>query len=235
MLSPLVEAIRAHVFSASKLHTDDTPVPVLQPGRGTTKLGRLWTYVRDDRNSGDTAPAAVWFRYSPDRKGVHPQGHLKNFTGFLQADAYAGYESLYGSGKIKEVACWAHARRPFYEFHAATGSPIALEALQRIAQLYAIEDGIRGQPADERRLVRQARAGPLLTAFKAWLQTQLMQLSRKAELAKAIQYSLGRWAALTRYLEDGTLEIDNNIAENTIRPIATTRSFCTSFISTCKH
>jgi transposase len=220
LLSPLVETIRAHVVSASKLHTDDTPVPVLQPGRGTTKLGRLWTYVRDDRNSGDTAPAAVWFRYSPDRKGLHPQGHLKNFTGFLQADAYAGYESLYGSGKIKEVACWAHARRPFYEFHAATGSPIALEALQRIAQLYAIEDGIRGKPPDERRAVRQARAGPLLIAFKAWLQTQLMQLSRKADLAKAIQYALGRWAALTRYLEDGTLEIDNNIAENTIRPIA---------------
>src|SRR5690606_10868781 len=196
LLSPLVETIRAHVVSASKLHTDDTPVPVLQPGRGTTKLGRLWTYVRDDRNSGDTAPAAVWFRYSPDRKGLHPQGHLKNFTGFLQADAYAGYESLYGSGKIKEVACWAHARRPFYEFHAATGSPIALEALQRIAQLYAIEDGIRGKPPDERRAVRQARAGPLRIAFKAWRLTQLMPIVRSYVCVQAHPVALEYMAEL---------------------------------------
>ena len=125
LLGPLVEAIKAHVLKAQKIHTDDTPVPVLQPGRGTTKLGRLWSYVRDDRNAGNTEPAAVWFAYSPDRKGLHPQGHLKNFTGFLQADAYAGYESLYNSGKITEVACWAHARRKLFEFHAATQSPIA--------------------------------------------------------------------------------------------------------------
>ena len=220
LISPLVESIKAHVLKAEKIHTDDTPVPVLQPGRGTTKLGRLWSYVRDDRNAANTEPAAVWFAYSPDRKGVHPQGHLKNFTGFLQADAYAGYESLYNSGKITEVACWAHARRKFFEFHAATPSPIAHEALQRIAKLYAIEADIRGRPPDDRRKARQARAGPLLIELKVWLQAQLAQLSKKAELAKAIHYALGRWAALTRYIDNGTLEIDNNIAENTIRPVA---------------
>ena len=220
LLGPLVEAIKAHVLKGQKIHTDDTPVPVLQPGRGTTKLGRLWSYVRDDRNAATTEPAAVWFAYSPDRKGVHPQGHLKSFTGFLQADAYAGYESLYNSGQITEVACWAHARRKLFEFHAATQSPIAQEALHRIAALYAIEAGIRGKPPDQRKAVRQARAGPMLREFKAWLHAQLVLLSKKAELAKAIHYALGRWAALTRYVDNGTLEIDNNIAENTIRPVA---------------
>src|SRR5271170_2008853 len=139
LLAPLVEAVRAHVMSASKLHADDTPVPVLAPGNGRTKIGRLWTYVRDDRPSGDTTAPAVWFAYSPDRKGEHPRLHLKRFKGALQADAYAGFHPLYDSGAIYEVACWAHARRKFHDIHAVHASPITSEAIARIGALYGIE------------------------------------------------------------------------------------------------
>jgi Transposase IS66 family len=139
LLAPLVEAVRDHVMSASKLHADDTPVPVLAPGNGKTKTGRLWTYVRDDRPSGDTTAPAVWFAYSPDRKGENPRQHLKHYRGALQADAYAGFQHLYQNGTIVEVACWAHARRKFHEIHIAHPSPTTTEAIERIAALYAIE------------------------------------------------------------------------------------------------
>src|SRR5271166_215949 len=150
LLAPLVEALRRHVMGAAKLHADDTPVPVLEPGLGKTKTGRLWTYVRDDRPAGDVTPPGVWFAYSPDRKGEHPQGHLRHFSGTLQADGYAGFDKVYETGGIREAACWAHVRRKFYDLQVAHKSPIAQEALERIGALYAIEKEIRGRPPNER-------------------------------------------------------------------------------------
>ena len=222
LLAPLVEALKAHVLSGSKLHGDDTPVPVLCPGKGTTKQGRLWTYVRDDRPAGSATAPAVWFAYSPDRKGQHPQDHLKKFSGTLQADGYAGFNALYERSKnpLIEAACWAHARRKFYDVHQATDSPLALQAMHRIGELYGIEEQIRGQPPDVRQQVRQAHAGPKLDALKTWLHDTLAKISKKSELSSAIRYTLSRWAALTRYRDDGHLEIDNNAAERALRAVA---------------
>src|SRR5580704_8511808 len=164
LLGPLVTAIRDYVFKADKVHGDDTPVPVLCPGRGTTRQGRLWAYVRDDRPAGGTDPPAVWFAYSPDRKGEHPRRHLKDFIGILQADGYAGFDRLYNDQDphhpIKEAACWAHVRRKFYDIHVATDSPIASEALTRIGELYGIESEVRGQSPEIRQQIRGARASP---------------------------------------------------------------------------
>ena len=219
LLEPLVNAIGRYVLGHYKIHGDDTPVPVLCPGRRTTKEGRLWTYVRDDRPAGSPDPPAVFFRYSPDRKGERPRAHLANFTGVLQADAYAGFDRLYGE-KIKEAACWAHVRRKFYDIHVSLASPIALEALERIGRLYKIEEEIRGRPPDERQAVRQARAGPELESLHQWLHTTATTLSKKSELAKAIRYALSNWVALTRYCDDGRLEADNNAAERALRAVA---------------
>jgi len=220
LLEPLVEALRRYVTAAGKLHADDTPVPVLAPGQGKTKTGRLWTYVRDDRPAGDTAAPAVWFAYSPDRKGEHPAQHLKKFRGTLQADAYAGFNQLYEDGRIQQAACWAHVRRHFYDLEQAHSSPVAREALQRIGALYGIEEPIRGRPPDERRAVRQAQAKPLLDSLRQWLEATLSKLSRKSETTVAIRYALSRWDALTRYIEDGHVEIDNNAAERSLRGVA---------------
>src|SRR5215469_1418211 len=219
LLEPLVDALGRYVLAAQKLHGDDTPVPVLCPGRGSTKQGRLWTYVRDDRPAGSGEPPAVWFRYSPDRKGERPKAHLASFVGVLQADAYAGFDRLYGE-RIQEAACWAHARRKFYEIHVALASPIAAEALDRIGRLYKIEAEIRGKPAEERRAERKAREGPQLKSLHEWLQATVTTLSRKSQLALAIRYALSHWVALTRYLDDGRLEIDNNAAERALRAVA---------------
>jgi transposase len=230
LLTPLAEALAHYVYAAGKVHADDTPVPVLDPGRGKTKTGRLWTYVRDDRPAGSRDPAAVLFRYSPDRRGEHPKKHLKPFTGILQADAYAGFGHLYGE-RIREAACWAHARRAFYELHQANQSPVAAEALERIGALYAIEAEIRGRPPDERMTVRQARAGPLLESLREWLRQILGRVSKKSELAKAVSYILSRWTALIRYRDDGRIEIDNNAAERSLRAVALGRKnylFCGS-------
>ena len=220
LLEPLVEALRRYVTAAGKLHADDTPVPVLAPGNGKTKTGRLWTYVRDDRPAGDTAAPAVWFAYSPDRKGEHPAQHLEKFRGTLQVDAYAGFNQLYEDGRIEPAACWAHVRRHFYDLEQAHGSPVAREVLQRIGALYAIEEPIRGRPPDERRAVRQAQAKPLLESLRQWLQATLSKLSRKSETTVAIRYALSRWDALLRYIEDGHIEIDNNAAERSLRGVA---------------
>ena len=220
LLEPLVEVLRRHVMAGGKLHADDTPVPVLAPGNGKTKTGRLWTYVRDDRPAGDATPAAVWFAYSPDRKGEHPRAHLGNFTGTLQADGYAGFDAVYETGRIQEAACWAHVRRKFYDLHVAHKSPVAAEAMERIAALYAIEKEIRGHPADQRREVRNARARPLLDSLKQWLEETLGKLSRKSDTALAVRYALSRWDALLRYVDDGRLEIDNNPAERALRTVA---------------
>jgi len=220
LLQPLVEALRRYVTAASKLHADDTPVPVLAPGQGKTKTGRLWTYVRDDRPAGDTAVPAVWFAYSPDRKGEHPERHLEKFRGTLQADGYAGFNQLYENGRIEQAACWAHVRRKFYDLEQAHASPVAREALQRIGALYGVEEQIRGKPPDQRREVRQAQASPLLESLRQWFEATLSKLSRKSETTVAIRYALTRWDALTRYIKDGHIEIDNNAAERSLRGVA---------------
>lgn len=219
LLGPLVDAIGRHVFAGRKLHADDTPMPVLAPGNGKTKTGRLWTYVRDDRPAGEQAAPAVWFAYSEDRRGEHPRQHLKNFAGALQADAYAGFHHLYGN-HIYEAACWAHARRKFHDIHLAHASPITTEALARIGALYAIEDEIRGKPVDLRLSVRQTRARPLLDDLRKWMEKALRSLSSKSETAAAIRYAISRWRALTRYTDDGLLEIDNSAAERALRAVA---------------
>jgi hypothetical protein len=216
----LVDAIRRHVLSGKTLHADDTPVPALEPGRGRTKTGRLWTYVRDERPAGSDVAPAVWFAYSPDRQGKHPQHHLAHYEGILHADGYAGFNKLFETGKRLESACWAHLRRKFYEIYAAQASPLAATALSYIQQLYRIEASIRGKPPDERRRVRQARAGPVLDEVYQWLHATLSQIPRKSALADAIRYGLARWTALTRYRDDGCVEIDNNAAERALRCVA---------------
>src|SRR5216684_4246279 len=220
LLEPLVEALRRHVMAAQKLHADDTPVPVLAPGNGKTKTGRLWTYVRDDRPAGDKTPPAVWFAYSPDRKGEHPQSHLSKFQGTLQADGYAGFEQIYETGRIQEAACWAHVRRKFYDLEVAHKSPVAVEALRRIGELYAVESDIYGRSPEERREIRNTRSRPLLESLKQWLEETLIKLSKKSDTAMAVRYALGRWEALLRYCDDGHLEIDNNAAERALRAVA---------------
>lgn len=220
LFEPLVEALRRHVMNAKKLHADDTPVPVLAPGLGKTKTGRLWTYVRDDRPAGDGTPPAVWFAYSPDRKGEHPKAHLSKFTGTLQADGYAGFDQIYEAGHIQEAACWAHVRRKFYDLYVAHKSPVAAEALERIGALYAIEKEIRGRSPEERRQIRNTRSHPLLGSLKQWLEETLVKLSKKSDTAVAVRYALGRWEALLRYSDDGRLEIDNNAAERALRAVA---------------
>lgn len=220
LLRPLINALERHVMSGHIVHADDTPIGVLAPGNGKTKTARLWTYVRDDRPAGYTTPSAVWFAYSPDRKGEHPRAHLKAFNGILQADGYAGFAQLYATGTIQEAACWAHARRKFYDVYKDLASPLAAEALQRIAALYAIEGEIRGQPPDLRRTVRQSRASPLLELLETWLNQTLAHVSKKSALGGAILYALNRWQALTRYCDDGRIEIDNNAAERALRAVA---------------
>jgi transposase len=220
VLAPLVEAVRRYVLEASKLHGDDIPVPVLAPGNGQTKTGRLWTYVRDDRPAGDSAAPAVWFAYSPDRKGEHPQKHLMSFTGTLQADGYAGFQRLYEGGQIQEAACWAHVRRKFFDLDQAHASPLAREALTHIGQMYGIESEMRGRSPDERLQARQTRTRPLLDQMDRWLHATSAKLSRKSAVAAAIHYALSRWEALVRFCEDGRLEIDNNAAERALRAVA---------------
>lgn len=219
-LEPLVDALKQYVLGAGKLHGDDTPVPVLAPGNGKTKIGRLWTYVRDDRPWGSEEFPAVWFAYSPDRKSEHPAKHLSSFHGTLQADVYAGFNRLYESGSVIEAACWAHVRRKFYDLYQAHQSPVAKEALDRIAALYGIEKEIRGRPPDQRQEIRTEKARPLLESLQDWLKISLSKLSAKSEVSGAIHYALGRWTQLLRYCSDGKLEIDNNAAERSLRAVA---------------
>lgn len=220
VLAPLIDELRKHVFFADVVHADDTPMQVLAPGNGKTKTGRLWTYVRDERPSGGTSAPAVWFSFSPDRKGEHPQEHLRGFNGILQADGYSGYTKIYESGRVLEAACWAHVRRKFFDLHQANQSVNAAEALDRIGVLYAIEQEIRGRTAAERQVVRQARSRPLLEVFHVWLKQILSTVSQKSAMALAIGYALKRWEALTRYCADGRIEIDNNAAERSLRCVA---------------
>ena len=218
LMRPLVDAVGTHVMAAARIHADDTTVPVLDPGRGRTKTGRLWCYVRDDYPFGGQAPPAVLYHYSPDRKAEHPRAHLAPFRGILQADGYAGYAGLYERG-VTEAACWAHARRKFFDVHKATQSPLATEALQRIAALYGIEATVRGEPPEIRLAVRRTKSAPLFAALKVWLETTLARLSGKSDFAAAIRYTLSRWQAMTLVLRDGRVCIDNNAAERSMRPI----------------
>jgi transposase len=224
LLSPLAEAIGRHVRAGAALHADDTTVPVLAPGLGKTKTGRLWVVVRDERSWGSAVPPAAFYRYSANRQGIHAEALLGTCRGFLHADGYAGFEKLYrptmpdGEPPLVEIACWSHTRRKFYEVHHATASPIALEALERIAVLFAIESSIRGRPPYQRAAAREEHARPLLEQLKAFLDTSLNRVSGKSALAQAIRYALSRWQALTRYVTDGRLEMSNNAAERAMKP-----------------
>ena len=229
LLSPLTEAIGRHVCAGPVLHADDTTVQVLTPGLGQTKTGRLWAAVRDERPFAGTAPPAAFYRYSPNRKGEHAEALLGTCRGFLHADGYAGFNTLFardpntGTARLTEVACWAHARRKLYDVYEATASPLAKEALERIAELFAIEARINGRAPPERLAVRQQGAIPLLAELEAFLQKVLSQVSGKSKLAQAIRYATSRWTALTHYTTDGRLEMTNNAAERAIRPLAMTR------------
>jgi transposase len=225
-LMPLVERIRAHVFAAERIHADDTTVPVLAQGK--TRTGRLWVYVRDDRPFAGRDPPAAAFFYSGDRGGVHPERHLAGYVGLMQADAYAGFNRLYDPGRhggpLIEAACWSHARRKFYELAQLKQAPIAIEAVQQIDALFAIEREINGAPREQRLAVRGERSRPLVTELESWLRTQRARLSAKSAVANAIDYSLKRWTALTRFLDDGRLCLSNNAAERALRGIAVGRN-----------
>jgi transposase len=219
-LNPLIDALAADVMASDTLHVDDTPVPVLAPGTGKTKTGRLWVYVRDERPFSGLRPPAALFFYSPDRKGVHPRVHLREFRGIIHADGYAGFNELFAGNRIAEAGCWAHVRRKFFDVHAATGSPIAKEALDRIGQLYGVEETIKGLLPDHRRRERQERSKPIAAALAAWAEETVRKLSRKSELAAAFRYMRARWTALIRCFDDGRLALDNNPAERALRCVA---------------
>ncbi|WP_034885863.1 IS66 family transposase [Ensifer aridi] len=218
LLAPLILLIRAHIAAVDRIHTDDTPLDVLAPGRGKTKTGRVWVYVFDGSGYQDPTPGAIAYYYSPDRKGAHPADHPASFSGVMHADGYGGYKKLYGN-QIIEAACMAHVRRKFHDVIKLKPSSIADEALSRIGALYDIEDSIRGMTADERRTLRQQHAKPILADLKGWIEATLSTLPQKQKLAEAMRYALSRWAALSVYIDDGRVEIDNNIAERAMRPL----------------
>jgi transposase len=223
LLRPLHARLLAKLKASGKLFADETTAPVLDPGRGRTKTGQLWAYARDDRPWGGTDPPGVVYVYAPDRKAERAAAHLVGFKGVLQVDGYAGYRPLAEKGDIRLAFCWAHARRKFYDLAAAGPAPIASEALERIAKLYAVEAAIRGQAADKRRRVRQEQSRPIIDTLHAWLKAQLDRVSQKGKLAEAIRYALARWEGLSLFLDDGRVEIDSNTVERDIRPIALNR------------
>jgi transposase len=221
-LSPLVALIAAHVLAAERIHGDDTTVPVL--ARGKTITGRLWVYVRDDLPFGGRAPSGAIFHYSPDRGGKHPCLHLKNYVGILQADAYAGFNDLYHParkpGPITEAACWAHGRRKLFVLADLAKAPLAIEAVRRIDAIFDVEREINGLSAEQRHAIRQVRVAPLVTSLEGWMRSERARLSRHADVAKAMDYMLKRWASFTRFLGDGRICLTNNAAERGLRGIA---------------
>lgn len=232
-LAPIVKEIETHVLSAERIHTDDTTVPVL--AKSKCDVARLWGYVRDDRPFGGSAAPAALLHYSRNRSGEHPERHLVSYSGLMQADAYSGYNGLYVEsrkpGPIIEVACWAHGRRKFFELAELQKAPVAIEAVRRIDELFAIEREINGKMPSERRAARQERTKPLMDELEAWLREQRSKLSSKSDTAKAIDYTLKRWRAFTRFLDDGRLCMSNNAAERAVRGIAVGRknwTFCGS-------
>jgi transposase len=222
-LRPLHERLLVKLRQMPRLFADETTAPVLDPGRGRTKTGQLWAYAADDRPWGGADPPGVAYVYAPDRKAERPIAHLAGFKGILQVDGYAGYSKLAERGDVRLAFCWSHVRRNFYELATPGPGPIASEALKHIAGFYAIEKDIRGRSADERRAVRQQKARPLIDAFEVWLRAKLALISQKGKLAEAIRYALSRWEGLTRFIDDGRIELDNNTVERSIRPIALNR------------
>lgn len=223
MLRPVHERLLMRLKGSTKLFADETTAPVLDPGRGRTKTGQLWAYARDDRPWGGADPPGVAYVYAPDRKAERPIAHLAGFTGILQVDGYAGYRALAERGDVQLAFCWAHVRRRFYELAAAGPAPIASEALECIAKLYAVETECRGRSADERRARRLEKSRPIIDNLEPWLRAKLGLISQKTKLAEAIRYALSRWDGLTRFLDDGRIEIDSNVVERSIRPIALNR------------
>ena len=223
LLRPVHERLLENLKASAKLFADETTLPVLDPGRGRTKTGQLWAYARDDRPWGGRDPPAAVYVYATDRTAGQPIKHLAGFKGVLQVDGYGGYRPLAEKGEVKLAFCWAHVRRPFYELAAAGPAPIASEMLERIKALYAIEADIRERAAEDRAAARKVRTSPILMAMEAWLRGALPTISQKGKLAEAIRYTLARWEGLTRFADDGTIEIDSNTVERSIRPIALTR------------
>lgn len=216
----MADAIGRHVRAGQAIFADDTPIKMQAPGNGKCKTARVWTYVRDEQPWLGQAPPAAWYQFTADRKGTHPAGHLAGYKGWMHTDGYSGFNELYRSGGVSEVACLAHIRRKFVDVFQSEGSTIAEEAIRRIAGLYAVEKQARGQPADERVRLRQTHARPILDDLDAWLQAQLTSISGKSELARAIRYALTRFKKLRPYLDHGVLEADNNSAERAMKPIA---------------
>lgn len=209
-----------NILASDRLFADDTPIPVLDPGRGRTKTGRLWVYARDERGwSGPAPPAAIYY-YEPDRRAERPEVHLAQFKGVIHVDGYVGFERLTARGRVKLAACWAHTRRKFYEIAEGDKAPIAIEAVRRIAEIYAVETRFRGRPPADRLAWRRSLSKPLVRSLKTWLEAQLPQLAASSRLAEAIRYALGRWDALCRFLDDGRIELDTNPVERAIRPVA---------------
>jgi transposase len=246
LLRPLYELIRAHVFAGDRVHGDETTVPVL--AKHQTRKGRLWAYVRDDQPFAGRAPPAAVFFYSRDRTAEHPERHLRDYAGILQADAYAGFNRLYEAGRkpgpITEASCWAHGRRKFFELADVTAkargelaviAPLAFEAVKRIDAIFDIEREISGHSIDERLAVRRERVAPLVSDLETWMRAQRAKLSRHSDVAKAMNYMLTRWNTFTRFLDDGRICLTNNAAERALRGIAMTESFYTPSSSVCKH
>src|SRR6266404_3210435 len=222
-LRPLHERLLVKLRQRSKLFADETTVPVLDPGRGRTKTGQLWAYAADDRPWRGADPPGVAYVYAPDRKADRPIAHLAGFKGILQVDGYAGYPKLAERGNVQLAFCWSHVRRYFYELATPGPAPIVAEALEHIAALYAVDKDIRGRSADERRAVRQQKSRPRIDALEPWLRAKLGLISQKSKLAEAIRYALSRWEGLTRFIDDGRIELDNNTVERSIRPITLNR------------
>jgi len=221
LLTPLAEAVGRYVLKADKVHGDDTPIRALGGKGEKAHTARLWVYVRDDRPSGDKAPAAVWFQYSADRKGEHPARHLKNYSGILQADAYSGYNAIYKEGRILEAGCWSHARRKLWDIHVKQKrlpGTLAHEGLVRIGALFKVEAEVNGRSALRR--MRQTRSAPVLKELKSWMGETLAQVSAKSPMALAIGYSLSNWTALTNFVDDGRIDAHNNTAERALRGVA---------------
>lgn len=219
-LEALHERLCKNVFASDHLFADDTPVPVLDPGRGRTKTGRLWVYAREQRGWGGPEPPAAVYLFAPDRRAERPASHLEHFKGVLHVDGYAGFESLADKGNVVLAACWSHTRRRFYEVAQATNAPIATEALRRIAELYAVEAEVRGQSPAHRLAARHNRSKPIVDAMRLWFEAQLPLVPGRSTLAEAIRYALSRWDGLTRFLHDGRIELDTNPVEGAIRPVA---------------
>jgi transposase len=233
-LAPLYERLKEHLLVSSRLAVDETPVPVLDPGRGCTKTGYFWSMARDDRPFGGKDPPAVAYTYAPGRGAVHLHTLLKDYRGIVQCDGYAPYKKL-PDDAITLAFCWAHVRRGFFEIARKGNAPIATQTLLRIAALYKIEEAIRGKSAEERRAVRQQKSTPHCQALKCFLEKQLGRVSAKAPIAQAIRYALKHWEGLTRFLNDGRIDLDSNIVERSMRPQAVLESLCIPSSSVCKH